>query len=193
MTTTAGSRHCLPDAPLDPVQCRLIERERQGTRDHTMTERPEQVVSVPDLPTEFSEIEMRCAACKTIWSAPVARRVNVATHPDARYGILLKTIHWTRCPLCKEPRQIETIFDYFDPEQRLLIQVRPDWEIHAGGGEDWYWARYEDLVLKYRDVDVRVDVVFGLDELIAKYLGGEEAVAAARNWWEQRRREQGQS
>ncbi len=144
----------------------------------------------PDLPTEFSEIEMRCPPCNTLWSAPVARRVNVRTHPDARLGILLKTIHWTRCPLCKQPRQIETIFEYYDPDRRLLVQVRPEWEFHAGGGEEWYWARYEDLVLKYHDTDVRVDVVFGLDELIEKYLGGQSAVEEARALWEARRREQ---
>ncbi|MCX7624114.1 MAG: CpXC domain-containing protein [Thermomicrobium sp.] len=155
-----------------------------------MTE-TEKAATAPDLPTEFSEIEMRCPPCNTVWSAPVARRVNVRTHPDARLGILLKTMHWTRCPMCKTPRQIETIFEYYDPEQGLLVQVRPDWEYEAGGGEDWYWARYEDLVLKYRDVEVRVDVVFGLDQLIEKYLGGESAVREAQELWEARRKEQG--
>lgn len=105
-----------------------------------MADHHERTMTAPDLPTEFSEIEMRCPPCNTTWSAPVARRVNVRTHPDARFGILLKTMHWTRCPLCKQPRQIETIFEYYDPDQRLLVQVRPEWEYHAGGGEEWYWA-----------------------------------------------------
>lgn len=151
-----------------------------------MADHHERTMTAPDLPTEFSEIEMRCPPCNATWSAPVARRVNVRTHPDARLGILLKTMHWTRCPLCKQPRQIETIFEYYDPDQRLLVQVRPEWEYHAGGGEEWYWARYEDLVLKYQDVDVRVDVVFGFDQLIEKYLGGQAAVQEARERWEAR-------
>lgn len=156
-----------------------------------MTDSTEHASATADLATEFSEIEMRCPPCNAVWSAPVVRRVNVRTHPDARLGILLGTIHWTRCPVCKQPRAIETIFEYFDPEQRLLVQVRPEWEYHAGGGEDWYWARYEDLVLKYQDVDIRVDVVFGLHQLIEKWLGGEEAIRRAREEWEIRRQKEG--
>ncbi|MCM8745031.1 CpXC domain-containing protein [Thermomicrobium sp. CFH 73360] len=155
-----------------------------------MAETTEQASVAPDLPTEFTEIEMRCPPCNAVWSAPVARRVNVRTHPDARLGILLKTIHWTRCPVCKQQRPIDAIFEYFDPDKRLLVQVRPEWEYHAGGGEDWYWTRYEDLVLKYQDVDIRVDVVFGLDQLIEKFLGGEDAVRRAREEWETRQRKE---
>uniref|UniRef100_A0A7C2WRR3 CpXC domain-containing protein n=2 Tax=Thermorudis TaxID=1649508 RepID=A0A7C2WRR3_9BACT len=147
--------------------------------------------TAPEITTEFTEIEMRCVPCNASWSAPVARRVNVATHPDARLGILLKTMHRTACPLCKTPKEIDTIFDYYDPERKLVVQVRPSWEIHAGGGEDWYWARYEDLVLKYANYDVRVDVVFGFDEMIEKYLGGQEAVEVAQREWRARREQAG--
>jgi len=133
--------------------------------------------------TEYTELEMRCVGCSAKWEAPVARQVNVKTHPDARLGILLGTMHRTRCPVCKTPRDIEFIFEYYDPDQSLLLQVRPDWEIVAGGGEDWYWERYEDLVKKYAEVDVRVDVVFGMSEMVEKYLGGEDARAAAREEW----------
>ncbi len=138
------------------------------------------------LETEYSEVEMRCVGCNAIWHPPVARSVNVKTHPDARLGILLGTMHRTRCPVCKKPRDIEFIFDYYDPDQNLVIQVRPEWEIHAGGGEDYYWTQYENLVKKYAEQDVRVDVVFGFKEMIEKYLGGEEAVAAAREEWQAR-------
>ncbi len=138
------------------------------------------------LETEYSEVEMRCVGCSAIWHPPVARVVNVKTHPDARLGILLGTMHRTRCPVCKKPRDIEFIFDYYDPDQHLLIQVRPEWEIHAGGGEEYYWTQYENLVKKYAEHDVRVDVVFGFNEMIEKYLGGQEAVAAAREEWQAR-------
>ncbi|HVB63455.1 MAG TPA: CpXC domain-containing protein [Nitrolancea sp.] len=133
--------------------------------------------------TEYTELEMRCVGCSAKWDVPVARQVNVKTHPDARLGILLGTMHRTRCPVCKKPRDIEFIFEFYDPDQSLLLQIRPDWEIIAGGGEDWYWERYEDLVKKYAELDVRVDVVFGMNELVEKYLGGEDARAAAREEW----------
>jgi hypothetical protein len=138
------------------------------------------------LETEYTEVEMRCVSCQAIWSPPVARQVNAGTHPDARLGILLGTMHRTRCPLCKKSRDIEMIFDYYDPDQNLIIQIRPEWEIHAGGGEDYYWTQYENLVKKYAENEVRVDVVFGFKEMIDKYLGGEDAVAAARKEWEAR-------
>jgi hypothetical protein len=136
--------------------------------------------------TEYTELQMLCVGCKAKWDVPVARQVNVGTHPDARLGILLGTMHRTRCPVCKKPRDVECIFDYFDPEQQLVVQIRPDWEFQAGGGEDWYWARYEGLVQKYADQDVRVDVVFGFDEMINKHLGGDEARAAAKVEWAER-------
>jgi len=138
------------------------------------------------LETEYTEVEMRCVDCSAIWHPPVARQVNVKTHPDARLGILLGTMHRTRCPSCKKPRDIEVIFDYYDPDQNLVIQIRPDWEIVAGGGEEYYWTQYENLVKKYADQHVRVDVVFGFKEMIEKYLGGDEAVAAAREEWNAR-------
>ena len=133
--------------------------------------------------TEYTELEMRCVGCNAKWDVPVARQVNVKTHPDARLGILLGTMHRTRCPVCKKRRDVEFIFEYYDPDQSLLLQIRPDWEIIAGGGEDWYWERYEDLVKKYAEVDVKVDVVFGMSEMVEKYLGGEDARAWAREEW----------
>ena len=50
----------------------------------------------------------------------------------------------------------------------------------ATGGGDWDWAGYEDLLLEYAPIHVRVDVVFGFDAMIEKYLGGQDAVEAAR-------------
>ena len=148
------------------------------------------------LETQYASIDMICPQCHSIWEAPFARVVNVGTDPDGRMGALLGTMHKSHCPACKTPREVEVSWDYYDPEQQLVIQVRPEWEFKAGGGEEWYWARYEDLVEKYKDVDVRVDVVFGFQELIEKHLGGEAAVAEAKRAWEARvaaEREQGQA
>ncbi len=138
------------------------------------------------LETQYTEVEMRCVSCQAIWNPAVARQVNVGTHPDARLGILLGTMHRTRCPICKQPRDIDVIFDYYDPDRNLIIQVRPEWEFHAGGGEDWYWTQYENVVNKYAEKEVKVDVVFGFKEMIDKYLGGDEAVAAAKVEWKER-------
>lgn len=141
----------------------------------------------PQLETKYTSLDMRCPSCSAIWEAPVARFVNVKTHPDARLGILLQTMHHSHCPVCRIDREVDTIFDYYDPDRQLIVQVRPAWEYVAGGGEDWYWDRYEDLVQKYADIDVQVDVVFGFPQMIEKYLGGEAAVEEARREWQQRR------
>jgi hypothetical protein len=139
------------------------------------------------LETRFMEIEVVCRRCQSKWQPPIAKFVNVKTDPDARLGILLKTMHNSYCPHCKTPREIETTFEYYDPDQGLLVQIRPEWEFKAGGGEDWYLKRFEDLVHKYSDTDIRVDVVFGFQEMIDKYLGGEQGVVEAKAEWEQRR------
>jgi hypothetical protein len=138
------------------------------------------------LETEYTHLDMRCTNCQVLWEAPLVRIANAKTHPDARLGILLGTIHQPRCPSCRAIHNPEPIFDYYDPDQGIVVQVRPEWEVKAGGGEDWYWARYEDLVITYAEVDVRVDVVFGLQEMVDKYLGGQEAVDAARAEWAER-------
>ena len=139
------------------------------------------------LETEYASIDMICPHCRSQWEAPFARLVNVKTDPNGRLGALLGTMHKSHCPFCKTPRDVEVIWEYYDPDQQLLIQVRPEWEFHAGGGEDWYWARYEDLVEKYKEHEVRVDVVFGFDELIEKHLGGQAAVEEARREWDARK------
>jgi hypothetical protein len=143
-------------------------------------------VAARNLETWFEEVDMTCPRCQSTWQPAIARFVNVRTHPDARLGLLLDKMHHSFCPRCKTPRFIETTFEYYDPDRELVIQIRPEWEIKAGGGEDYYLKRFEDLVNKYAATDVRVDVVFGYKELIERYLGGENAVAEARVEWERR-------
>ncbi len=131
--------------------------------------------------TEYTEVELICPRCHAQWSPPVARFVNIETHPMAKEGILRKSMHRARCPSCKAYElEIDQIFDYYDPDEKLVLQFRPAWEFKAGGGEEMYWRRLEALIEKYSEDDVRVDVVFGFDDMIAKHLGGEEAVAASQ-------------
>ncbi len=140
--------------------------------------------------TEYTEVELVCPKCHVQWSPPVARFVNIETHPMAKEGILRKSMHRARCPSCKEYElEIDQIFDYYDPDEKLVLQFRPAWEFKAGGGEELYWLRLEQLIEKYAEDDVRVDVVFGFDDMIAKHLGGDEAVAASQERARQERAE----
>lgn len=133
------------------------------------------------------EFEVVCRRCQAKWQPPIARFVNAKTDPDARLGILLETMHRSYCPQCKLYQLIDTTFEYYDPDQGIVVQVRPAWEYKAGGGEEYYLKRFEDLVHKYSTTDVRVDVAFGMQDLIDRYLGGEQAVAEAREEWHRRR------
>ena len=131
------------------------------------------------LATKYNETELNCPKCRARWSPVVADVINFGTDPKGREGILRKSIHHAYCPACKHHMEIQHIFVVHDPDENLLVQVRPAWEFNAGGGEEYYWTRLEDAILKYQDLDVRVDVVFGVDNLIEKYLGGQAAVDAA--------------
>lgn len=140
--------------------------------------------------TKFSEVELICPRCTSMWSPPVAVTVNAGTDPEAKEGVLRGTMHKVTCPACKEHTyDIDQIWDWYDPEERLVIQFRPKWEYKAGGEEEVYLKRLEALVMKYVDYDVRVDVSFGFQDAIDKYFGGEEAVAAAKERAEQERQE----
>jgi hypothetical protein len=131
------------------------------------------------LATSYTEVELICPRCRSKWSPVVADFVNLGTDPQGRDGMLRKSMHHAYCPACRYHLEIDHIFAVFDPDQNLIVQVRPTWEFKAGGGEEIYWKRLENLIERYADTDVRVDVVFGYDELIEKFLGGQDAVDAA--------------
>ena len=143
--------------------------------------RPDLAEQFPEhLRTRFSEVELFCPRCRSEWAAPVAVFINAKTDPAANEGILRRTMHRSRCPACKGfTHDIMQVWDYYDPDRQQLVQVRLKYEYKAGGGEDMYFKRLEERVMEYQNDDIKVDVVFGMDELIEKYLGGEEAVAAA--------------
>ncbi len=146
-----------------------------------------ETVEERSLDTWFMDFEVVCRRCQSKWQPPIARFVNSGTDPDARLGILLNTMHQSYCPHCKLKQFIDTTFEYYDRDQNIVIQVRPEWEYKAGGGEKYYLKRFEDLIMKYSKTDVRVDVVFGMKQLIDQYLGGDAAVAAAQDEWNSRR------
>jgi hypothetical protein len=137
--------------------------------------------------TQYTEVELLCRRCHARWSPVVANFINFGTDPKGREGILRKSIHHGYCPACKTHVDIDHIFAVYDPDQKLVVQVRPAWEFRAGGGEEIYWKRLEQFIMDWADEDVRVDVVFGYDELIEKYLGGQAAVDAAMERAQQER------
>jgi hypothetical protein len=132
------------------------------------------------LRTQYSEVTVVCPGCRAQWSPSVVTIVNIGTDPQGREGILRGSIHRPACPRCKRIMELDHIFSVYDPERQLVVQVRPKWEFNAGGGEELYWKRLEDFVLKHAEDEVVVDVVFGYADLIDKYLGGQAAVEAAR-------------
>ncbi|MFW6075448.1 MAG: CpXC domain-containing protein [Chloroflexota bacterium] len=145
-----------------------------GTNEKLAEEFPEH------LRTRYTELELRCPRCTSMWNAIVTVVANAKTHPAATEGVLRKTLHHSRCPACKQHSyDVDQIWEYYDPDRELIVQVRPKWEYKAAGGEDGYFKRLESLVLKHQEDNVRVDVVYGVDELVEKYLGGEEAHQAA--------------
>ncbi len=150
-------------------------------RMHEIGSRPELAEQFPEhLRTKFTETELMCPKCRSEWGAGVAVLINAKTDPAAIEGILRGSMHRSRCPACKGyVHDIMHIWDYYDPDNQQIVQVRMDWEYKAGGGEDVYFKRLESLVMKYQEDDVKVDVVFGMQELRDKYLGGQEAVDAA--------------
>lgn len=138
-----------------------------------------QQVMSEKLQTAYTEVELVCPKCRGKWSPVVANVVNFGTDPQGREGILRRSMHHAYCPACKYHVEVDHIFCVYDPDENLVVQVRPRWEFKAGGGEEIYWKRLEQLVEKFADTEVRVDVAFGYDELIEKFLGGQAAVDAA--------------
>ncbi|HUG14789.1 MAG TPA: CpXC domain-containing protein [Thermomicrobiales bacterium] len=129
--------------------------------------------------TRYTEVELFCRKCHAKWSPVVANFINFGTDPKGREGILRKTIHHGFCPVCKTHVDIDHVFAVYDPDENLVVQVRLPWEFRAGGGEEMYWTRLEQFILDWADEDVRVDVAFGIADLIEKHLGGQAAVDAA--------------
>lgn len=148
--------------------------EELGIREDLVENYPEH------LRTRYTEVDIKCPKCQAVWTPAVANFVNAETHPVVREGVLRKTMHHARCPSCRQYElDVDHIWDYYDPDEGLIVQVRPKWEYKAGGGEECYWDRLESLVLKYQEEDVRVDVVFGFDDFIEKHLGGDEELEAS--------------
>jgi hypothetical protein len=125
----------------------------------------------PDIfATQWTEFDLRCRDCQIIHYVPICIFLNAEESPALVQRITKGHFNLKRCPVCRKIEYVEHPYIYYDPAQKLIVQVRPEWEWHAGGGEEWYAARLENLFDKWAEHDVRIEVVFGPQQLIDRFL-----------------------
>lgn len=125
------------------------------------------------LATEWTELDLFCRYCQITLHVPVCVFLNAAESPVLVQAIIAGQFNLKFCPLCNRIEPVEHPFTFFDPARKLAVGVRPAWEWHAGGGEEWYAARLENLYEVWADRldgEVRIDVVFGPEQLVERYL-----------------------
>lgn len=122
------------------------------------------------LATSWTELDLRCPTCNIIHYVPICLFLNVAESPHLDERLRKGQFNRKRCPMCRRIEPVEHPYTYYDPSRQLAVQVRPEWEFKAGGGADWYAARLEDFFEQWKDREVRIDVVFGEEQLIERYL-----------------------
>lgn len=122
------------------------------------------------LATAWTEFDLRCPPCQIIHYVPFCLFVNAQESPGLVQRIINSQFNLKRCPLCHKTEYYEHPYTFYDPVRKLAVQVRPEWEWHAGGGEEWYAARLEDFFEQWAEHDVRIEVVFGPDQLIERFL-----------------------
>lgn len=126
------------------------------------------------LATAWTELDLRCPTCNIIHYVPVCIFLNAAESPHLAERLRADRFNLKRCPICRKIEPVDYPFTYYDPVNRLAVQVRSEWEWTAGGGEEWYAARLEDFFDHWKDYDVRIDVVFGTRQFASKYLGDQK-------------------
>lgn len=125
------------------------------------------------LATAWTELDLRCPDCNIIHYAPTCTLLNAEESPHLLERVAAGQFNLKRCPVCRKIEPIDYPYTIYIPQRKLAVQVRSEWEYHAGGGEEWYAARLEDFFERWADYDVRIDVVFGADKFVARYLSAE--------------------
>ena len=120
--------------------------------------------------TQWTEFDLRCRDCQVVHYVPICLFVNAEESPALVQRIISEHFNLKRCPVCRQFEYVEHPYSYYDPARKLLVQVRPEWEWHAGGGDEWYAARLEDLFDKWAEHDIKIEVVFGPQQLIDRFL-----------------------
>jgi len=132
----------------------------------TPTEQP----PVDVFATQWTEFDLRCRDCQITHYVPFCIFLNAEESPELVQRITSGRFNVKRCPVCHQIEYVEHPYSYYDPARQLIVQVRPEWEWHAGGGEEWYAARLEDFFDKWSEYDVKIEVVFGPQPLIDRFL-----------------------
>ncbi len=132
----------------------------------TPTEQP----PVDVFATQWTEFDLRCRDCQITHYVPFCIFLNAEESPELVQRITSGHFNVKRCPVCHQIEYVEHPYSYYDPARQLIVQVRPEWEWHAGGGEEWYAARLEDFFDKWSEYDVKIEVVFGPQPLIDRFL-----------------------
>ena len=120
--------------------------------------------------TQWTEFDLRCRDCQITHYVPFCIFLNAEESPQLVERIKAGHFNMKRCPVCHQIEYVEHPYSYYDPARQLIVQVRPEWEWHAGGGEEWYAARLEDFFDKWSEHDVKIEVVFGPQPLIDRFL-----------------------
>ncbi len=120
--------------------------------------------------TFWTELDLHCRDCQIIHYVPICLFLNAEESPALVQRIISGHFNNKRCPVCHKIEFVEHPYSFYDPARKLIVQVRPEWEWHAGGGDEWYAARLEDLFDKWAEYDVQIEVVFGQQQLIDRFL-----------------------
>ena len=138
----------------------------------------ELIPEIDPLATFWTELDLFCKDCSITHYVNFCTLLNAEESPHLVERARLNQFNYKRCPVCKKIEYVQHPWTFFDPQRKLVVQVRPEWEWHAGGGEEWYAARLEDLFDKWSEHDVQIDVTFGPEQFIERYLQDESGSRA---------------
>ena len=132
---------------------------------------------IDPLATFWTELDLFCRDCGITHYVSFCTLLNAEESPHLVERAKANQMNYKRCPLCKKIEYVQHPWTFFDPQRKLVVQIRPEWEWHAGGGEEWYDARLEDLFDKWSEYDVKLDVTFGPEQFIERYLRDDEVAS----------------
>lgn len=190
-STTAGKRARRAEEPAPESQAAPAESEATPLPDEPAVvdeaaavpaeqAAPSEQAEPDPFATAWTELDLRCPTCSIIHYVPVCIFLNARESPHLVQRIVKGHFNLKRCPVCHKIEPVDYPWTFYDPDRKLAVQVRSEWEYHAGGGEEWYAARLEDFFDKWADHDVRIDVVFSQKDLVERFLQDVPAPPARR-------------
>jgi CpXC protein len=178
-TEVAANAPEMPERGLSDVDEMLLSMGAQPVTadEEQATEAPVDldalIAKFDPLATFWTELDLRCRDCAIIHYVNFCTLLNAEESPHLVERARLNQFNYKRCPVCHKIEYVEHPWTFFDPQRKLVVQIRPEWEWHAGGGEEWYAVRLEDLFDKWAEHDVQIDVTFGPEQFIERYLQDE--------------------